>query len=104
MNIGVDIVSINRIRTVFEKYGTRFTDQFLTKAEKENKITAEYLAKCWAVKEAAIKASGVVDAKRFAYGKNGKQPIVVTDVSGVWSLSVSDEKDYTIATVIKAND
>ena len=69
MNIGVDIVSINRIRTVFEKYGTRFTDQFLTESEKGNKLTAEYLAKCWAVKEASIKASGVVDAKQFAYGK-----------------------------------
>ena len=44
MNIGVDIVSINRIRTVFEKYGTRFTDQFLTESEKGNKLTAEYLA------------------------------------------------------------
>ena len=104
MNIGIDIVSINRIRNAFEKYGTRFSNQFLTDAEKENELTAEYLAKCWAVKEASIKASGVVNAKRFAYGKQGKQPIVVTDVSGVWSLSVSDEKDYTIATVIKAND
>ena len=104
MNIGIDIVSINRIRNAFEKYGTRFINQFLTDAEKENELTAEYLAKCWAVKEASIKASGVVNAKRFAYGKQGKQPIVVTDVSGVWSLSVSDEKDYTIATVIKAND
>jgi|TARA_B110000908_G_C9867439_1_gene276853 phosphopantetheine--protein transferase-like protein len=104
MNIGVDIVSINRIRTVFEKYGTRFTDQFLTESEKGNKLTAEYLAKCWAVKEASIKASGVVDAKQFAYGKNGKQPIVVTDVTGTWNLSVSDEKDYTIATVIKSNE
>ena len=72
MNIGIDIVSINRIRNAFEKYGTRFSNQFLTDAEKENELTAEYLAKCWAVKEAAIKASGVVDAKRFAYGKNGK--------------------------------
>ena len=85
MNIGVDIVSINRIRNAFEKYGTRFSDQFLTDSEKKNTLTAEYLAKCWAVKESAIKASGVIDAKRFAYGKDDKQPIVITDVPGTFN-------------------
>lgn len=101
MNIGVDIVSIDRIRNVYNKYGTRFTDQFLTDSEKQKDLTAEYIAKCWAVKEAAIKASGITDAKLFAYGKDGKQPIVETDISGTWNLSVSDEKQYAIAMVVK---
>jgi phosphopantetheine--protein transferase-like protein len=100
MNIGVDIVSINRIKKIYNKYGTRFTDQFLTEEEKQKKLTPEYISKCWAVKEASIKASGVTDAKQFSYGKNGKQPIVITDVKGNWTLSVSDEKDYAVAMVI----
>ena len=100
MNIGVDIISINRIKKIYNKYGTRFTDQFLTEEEKQKKLTPEYISKCWAVKEASIKASGVTDAKQFSYGKNGKQPIVITDVKGNWTLSVSDEKDYAVAMVI----
>lgn len=102
MNIGVDIVSINRIERMFNKYGTRFTDKFLTQEEKQKELTPEYISKCWAVKEASMKASGILDAKQFAYGKNGKQPIVLTEVEGNWNLSVSDEKDYTIAMVIKS--
>ena len=103
MNIGVDIVYVDRIRKLYSKYGTRFTDQFLTDAEKQKELTPEYISKCWAVKEASIKASGILDAKRFAYAKINKQPIVSTDVKGNWSLSVSDEKEYAIAMVIKTN-
>lgn len=104
MNIGVDIVSVNRIRKIFDKYGTRFTDQFLTDIEKQKELTPEYISKCWAVKEASIKASGITDAKQFSYGKNGKQPIVITDIEGTWNLSVSDEKEYAVAMVLKNND
>ena len=42
MNIGVDIVSINRIRKIFSKYGTRFTNQFLTDAEKKKELKAQH--------------------------------------------------------------
>ena len=101
MNIGVDIVSVTRIKHLFNKYGTRFTNQFLTDIEKQKELTPEYISKCWAVKEASIKASGILDAKQFSYGKNGKQPIVITDVEGTWNLSVSDEKEYAIAMVVK---
>jgi len=102
MNIGVDIVSISRIKNIFSKYGTRFTNQFLTEEEKQKDLTPEYISKCWAVKEASMKASGILDAKQFSYGKNGKQPIVITDVKGNWNLSVSDEKEYAIAMVIQS--
>lgn len=101
MNIGVDIVSVERIGNLYKKYGTRFTNKILTETEKQKKLTPEYISKCWAVKEASIKASGVLDAKRFAYGKIGKQPIVITDVEGKWILSVSDEKDYAVAMVMR---
>ena len=104
MNIGVDIVSIDRIKKLYNKYGTRFTDQFLTDVEKQKELTPEYISKCWAVKEASIKASGILNAKQFAYGKADKQPIVVTDVDGNWLLSVSDEKDYTVAMVVKTDE
>jgi holo-[acyl-carrier-protein] synthase len=104
MNIGVDIVSINRIKKVYNRFGTRFTDQFLTDIEKQKELTPEYISKCWAVKEASIKASGITDAKQFSYGKNGKQPIVITNVEGTWNLSVSDEKEYAVAMVVKTND
>ena len=101
MNIGVDIVSISRIENLFVKYGTKFTDKFLTEQENKCKLTPEYISKRWAVKEASIKASGILDAKQFSYSKNGKQPIVLTDIEGQWNLSVSDEKEYTIAMVVK---
>ena len=101
MNIGVDIVSVNRIKKIYNRFGTRFTDQFLTDIEKQKELTPEYISKCWAVKEASIKASGITDAKQFSYGKNGKQPIVITDIEGTWNLSVSDEKEYAVAMVLK---
>jgi len=101
MNIGVDIVSTNRIKNLFEKYGTKFTNKFLTESEKQKELTPEYISKCWAVKEASIKASGITNAKKFAYGKKGKQPIVITDIEGIWNLSVSDEKEYAVAMVVK---
>ena len=94
-------MSVNRIKHLFNKYGTRFTNQFLTDIEKQKELTPEYISKCWAVKEASIKASGILDAKQFSYGKNGMQPIVITDVEGTWNLSVSDEKEYAIAMVVK---
>ena len=71
MNIGVDIVNVNRIRNIYKKYNKRFVDNILTDIEKQKPISAEYIAKCWAVKEACVKASGVTDFKRFSYSKDG---------------------------------
>ena len=101
MKIGIDIVSVDRIRTAFNKFGTRFTDQFLTEHEKKLKLTPEYIAKCWAVKEASIKASGIINAKQFAYGKDKLQPVVITDLPGNFNLSVTDEKEFAIAVVVR---
>jgi len=103
MNIGIDIVSISRIRKAYNCFGKRFTDQFLTTEEKQHILTPEYISKCWAVKEAAIKASNILDAKSFSYTKNDNIPLLKTECSGKWSVSVSDEKEYVVAIVIRQN-
>ena len=101
MNIGVDIVSIDRIQRLYEKYGTDFLDCFLTEQEKQEPITPGYLAKCWAVKEASIKASNVKSLTAFSYVKEGDIPKIQTHQEGTYAVSVSDEDNYAIAMVIK---
>lgn len=99
--LGVDIVYIDRIKKVYNRFGSKFLDEFLTDDEKSANITVEYLAKCWAVKEAAMKASGILDPKKFAYAKNNRVPYVKTDCPGNWHLSVSDERDIVVAVVMR---
>ena len=60
---GIDIVEVSRIEKVFNKFGNKFVDKFLSTEEKllipkeEGKII-HFLAKYWAVKEATSKAVG----------------------------------------------
>ena len=56
--IGIDIVSINRIEKMYEKFGEKFYDRFLTKDEKLLVKSVQTAAGFWAAKEAASKAIG----------------------------------------------
>ena len=60
--IGVDIVEVKRMKDAIDKHGDKFAMRILSKAEHDNYIVspnkAQYLAKCWAVKEAFVKAIG----------------------------------------------
>ena len=57
--IGIDIVSIDRIKKMHEKFGDKFYDRFLCEDEKEFIKSPQIAAGFWAAKEAASKAIGV---------------------------------------------
>ena len=57
--IGIDIVSIDRIKKMHEKFGDKFYNRFLDEEEKEFVKKIETAAGFWAAKEAASKAIGV---------------------------------------------
>jgi holo-[acyl-carrier protein] synthase len=62
VGIGVDIVDIERVRGILERYKDRFVDRVFTDTEKlyarRGVKTAERLAGRFAVKEAVLKAFG----------------------------------------------
>lgn len=64
VGLGLDIVEIERMRSVFEKWGDRIMDRLFTDRERESRRAegagAEaHLAARFAAKEAAMKALGV---------------------------------------------
>ena len=60
--IGTDIVHIDRVRKVLDRYGERFVNRILTQEERvryeRTKAKASHLAKRFAAKEAFSKAIG----------------------------------------------
>lgn len=56
--IGIDIVSISRIEKMYEKFGDKFYDRFLSEEEKTYIKSPQNAAGFWAAKEAASKAIG----------------------------------------------
>lgn len=58
MKIGTDIVQIERIRKMSEKYGIKFQQRFLTDSEIDATKKVESLAGMWAAKESIAKALG----------------------------------------------
>jgi holo-[acyl-carrier protein] synthase len=58
MKIGTDIIQINRIEKLIEKYGLNFKERFLCQEEIERAKKIETIAGLWAAKEAISKALG----------------------------------------------
>lgn len=58
MKIGTDIIQINRIRILIEKYGDTFKKRFLLDEEIARLKKVESIAGHWAAKEAISKALG----------------------------------------------
>tara|TARA_A200000159_G_C7315749_1_gene336622 strand:+ start:129 stop:542 length:414 start_codon:yes stop_codon:yes gene_type:complete len=60
--IGVDIVEVKRMKDAIDKHGDKFATRILSTSEYDKYLAspnkAQYLAKCWAVKEAFVKAIG----------------------------------------------
>lgn len=56
--IGIDIVSIDRVTKLYEKFGDKFYDRFLSKDEKKLVKSTQTAAGFWAAKESASKAIG----------------------------------------------
>ncbi|MCP4490731.1 MAG: holo-ACP synthase [Gammaproteobacteria bacterium] len=118
--IGVDIAETSRFSNLYERYGERFARRILTDAELEQfhrrAQSVLFLATRFAVKEAAAKSLGT----GFAQGVNYKSIEVSNDAQGKPQLSfyraalklteqlqvanvfvsLSDEKNYVVATVV----
>ena len=118
--IGVDIVDVNRFRKIIEKHGNKFAKRVLAKTEYSTYMQSftdkpTYLSKCWAVKEAFVKAmgtgfTGTFNKKDIAYSSTGEtRPYLVLSNSAELeviklniktNLSVSDERSNAVAFVV----
>jgi holo-[acyl-carrier protein] synthase len=118
--VGTDVVEIERIKAVLEKYGERFARRILCESELKrfqgHRLPANYLAKRFAAKEAFTKALGTgIRAPANWHGvwvrnlPSGK-PVLefsaplkkLLDSKGVISahVSLSDERGVAFATVV----
>lgn len=120
IGIGTDMVDVRRIETVYGRFGTRFSNRVLNPDERlvfqAKKYSINFLAKRYAVKEAAAKALGVGIGARA----NLHDISIVNDAAGAPSLhltgvarstavalgveyrhvSISDELPYALAFVV----
>ncbi len=119
---GIDIIDINRIRKVIDKYGNRFKKRCFSISEIERsekrKNSVESYAKRYAAKEACAKALGTglargvfwkdIEVKNDQFGKpfiklHGKAKEIFKNINKTSNtqveVSLSDEKKYAIANV-----
>jgi len=94
VGIGTDIVNIERIESIFQKYGDKFLKKNFHKLEIE-KFTVltstqqlGYLAKRFAAKEAVAKALGIGIGKGLAF----RDIAIVNNDTGVPRVLISPEK------------
>ena len=120
---GIDIIDINRIKRVIDKYGNRFKKRCFSiteieRSEKRLNLVESY-AKRYAAKEACAKALGTglargvfwkdIEVDNNQYGKpliklHGKAKEILKKMNKTSNtqieVSLSDEKNYAIANVI----
>jgi len=124
--LGTDICEIDRIQSLYDKYGEKFLKKTYTDAEisyclSRPKLIAQRLAVRFAAKEAASKALGVginklgwsrginwkdielarsekgsVELRLYDKARNFAEELGITN----WAVSVSHSKDNAISTVI----
>ncbi len=123
VGLGVDIIQNERIESVVKKWGDKFLNKFFSDNEinsldktrnKDQRLAANYAAK-----EAFVKAMGTgfrsgmkfkyIEVKRDSLGKpyidthgKVKDAVAKKGVSNI-HLSISHEKDYSVAVVIFEN-
>ena len=119
---GIDIIDINRIKKVIDKYGHRFKKRCFSISEIERSEkrlnSVESYSKRYAAKEACAKALGTglargvfwkdIEVDNNQYGKpfiklHGKAKIIFNNINKnsktQIEVSLSDEKKYAIANV-----
>jgi len=67
IEVGTDIISINRIKKLIDKFGDKFIDRFLDEDEKKLAKKIESIAGFWAAKEAISKAIGTGIGKELSF-------------------------------------
>ena len=65
--IGIDIISINRIEKMIQKFENKAKNRFMTKNEQKWAIKPSSIAGIWASKEAFSKAIGTGIGKEFSF-------------------------------------
>jgi len=119
IGIGVDLVYIPRIQSLFQKYGDRFLNKLFTKEEityaLQRKNTAFHLASAFASKEAFFKALGGYAPFSFKEIGLKRDPLTgapFLELTGRAReifyqrggekvfLALSHEKDYTISMIV----
>ena len=120
VGLGTDIVEIARIESVIEHTGDSLAKRILTEAElvqyQQQSKPARFLAKRFAVKEAAAKALGTGIRNGLAFNqfevtndKLGKPLLSLSDEALTlancihathFHVSITDERHYAVATVI----
>ncbi|MCH9609558.1 MAG: Holo-[acyl-carrier-protein] synthase [Chlamydiales bacterium] len=114
MNIGTDIIEIERIRAAYAKHGSSFLNRLFTPSEQ--KYCAQYrdmpprLAGRFAAKEAVVKALGVGECQwteiEVLNDSKGKPEVTLTGklkeqfTKYQISISISHCKEYATATAI----
>ncbi|AYJ80939.1 holo-ACP synthase [Aliarcobacter cryaerophilus ATCC 43158] len=113
--IGIDIVSIDRIKRLHVKYGDKFYDKFISKDEKEFIKSAQNAAGFWAAKEAASKAIGTgiggicsfydikikkdkKNAPKIKYSKKLRKRFKIKKSS----ISITHDGDFVVAVVVNS--
>lgn len=118
--IGTDMVAVARIRSALERYGDRFAQRVLTNSEWLEYQAASrrerFVAKRFAVKEAAVKALGSGFGNGIFWRDIGTEHNALGGprlwwTPAVWAhcqamgiaesfVSVTDENDYAVAFVV----
>ncbi len=94
MKIGTDIIQINRIEILLDKFGDTFKKRFLVEEEIATLQKVESIAGYWAAKEAISKALGCGIGKMLSF----HDIIISKDAHGapVFSLSEQAQKRHPI--------
>ncbi|HIF9502614.1 TPA: holo-ACP synthase [Photobacterium damselae] len=120
VGLGTDIAEIERVAKVWQRQGLAFAERILTASElielSQTKRPERFLAKRFAVKEAAAKALGTgiaagVSFQDFEVGHDelGKPLLNLTGQAQKFArqrlvnhvhLTIADERHYAVATVI----
>ncbi len=111
--LGIDIVKVERIRRILERYGTRFSRRVLTHSERRYvRDRPETLAGRWAAKEAVSKVLGLgvrgigwrdIEIERLPTGQpavrlHGRAAARAEQLGmGRVAVSISHESDYAVA-------
>ena len=100
LGMGIDLVSIQRIKDVMEKPG--FLEKILTEEERTIVKTPESVAGRWAAKEALMKTGlGVKTFREIEILPDESGQPKVTKPEGVWMVSITHEKEMAAAVVLR---
>ncbi len=113
--IGIDIVSIERIEKMLQKFGNKALQRYLNESEINIVTSTQTAAGFWAAKEAFSKALGVGIGKECSFldieivkNKKGKPYFAPTTIRKFnlkyADLSISHDGGFAIAAVIISKD